>query len=478
MSDSYDVVVIGSGPAGYVCAIKCAQLGLNTAVVESWSDPKGKPVFGGTCLNVGCIPSKALLDSSHKFTEARDHFSVHGIDVDAPAIDVAGMMKRKDKIVTQLTGGVSSLLQHNGVTVVQGKGKLLSGCNVEVTAADGEKTVLSAANVVLASGSEPVTIPPAPTDDAVIVDSTGALTFDEVPKRLGVIGAGVIGLELGSVWGRLGSEVVLFEALDSFLPMMDAQVSKEAAKVFKKQGLDIRLNALVTGTSVKKGAVTVTYTEKGEEKSAEFDRLIVAVGRRPRTKDLFSSDSGVTMDERGFVFVNDYCATEAPGVWAIGDIVRGPMLAHKGSEEGVMVAERIHGKPVQLNYECVPSIIYTHPEIAAVGKTEQELKAEGIDYKAGSFPFAAIGRALASGETDGFVKIIADAKTDRILGAHAIGQSAADLVQQMVITMEFGGSAEDVQLMVFGHPTMSEAVHEAALAVDGMAIHMPNRKRR
>ena len=478
MSDSYDVVVIGSGPAGYVCAIKCAQLGLNTAVVESWSDPKGKPVFGGTCLNVGCIPSKALLDSSHKFTEARDHFSVHGIDVDAPAIDVAGMMKRKDKIVTQLTGGVSSLLKHNGVTVVQGKGKLLSGRNVEVTAANGEKTVLSAANVVLASGSEPVTIPPAPTDDAVIVDSTGALTFDEVPKRLGVIGAGVIGLELGSVWGRLGSEVVLFEALDSFLPMMDAQVSKEAAKVFKKQGLDIRLNALVTGTSVKKGAVTVTYTEKDEEKSAEFDRLIVAVGRRPRTKDLFSSDSGVTMDERGFVFVNDYCATEAPGVWAIGDIVRGPMLAHKGSEEGVMVAERIHGKPVQLNYECVPSIIYTHPEIAAVGKTEQELKAEGIDYKAGSFPFAAIGRALASGETDGFVKIIADEKTDRILGAHAIGPSAADLVQQMVITMEFGGSAEDVQLMVFGHPTMSEAVHEAALAVDGMAIHMPNRKRR
>ena len=478
MSDSYDVLVIGSGPAGYVCAIKCAQLGLNTAVVESWSDPKGKPVFGGTCLNVGCIPSKALLDSSHKFTEARDHFSVHGIDVGAPAIDVAGMMKRKDKIVTQLTGGVSSLLKHNGVTVVQGKGKLLSGRNVEVTAADGEKTVLSAANVVLASGSEPVTIPPAPTDDAVIVDSTGALTFDEVPKRLGVIGAGVIGLELGSVWGRLGSEVVLFEALDSFLPMMDAQVSKEAAKVFKKQGLDIRLNALVTGTSVKKGAVTVTYTEKGEEKSAEFDRLIVAVGRRPRTKDLFSSDSGVTMDERGFVFVNDYCATEAPGVWAIGDIVRGPMLAHKGSEEGVMVAERIHGKPVQLNYECVPSIIYTHPEIAAVGKTEQELKAEGIDYKAGSFPFAAIGRALASGETDGFVKIIADKKTDRILGAHAIGPSAADLVQQMVITMEFGGSAEDVQLMVFGHPTMSEAVHEAALAVDGMAIHMPNRKRR
>ena len=478
MSDSYDVIVIGSGPAGYVCAIKCAQLGLNTAVVEVSSDAKGAPVFGGTCLNVGCIPSKALLDSSHKFTEARDHFSVHGIGVGSPSIDIAAMMKRKDKIVSQLTGGVSSLLQLNGVTVVQGRGRLVAGRKVEVTDSDGSQSVISADNVVLASGSEPVTIPPAPTDDQVIVDSTGALLFDAVPERLGVIGAGVIGLELGSVWGRLGSNVVMFEALDTFLPTMDTQVSKEAAKVFKKQGLDIRLNALVTGTRVENNAVTVTYTEKGEEKSAEFDRLIVAVGRRPRTRDVFSGDSGVTVDERGFVFVNDACATEAPGVWAVGDIVRGPMLAHKGSEEGVMVAERIHGKAVQLNYDCVPSIIYTHPEIAAVGKTEQELKAEGVDYKAGSFPFAAIGRALASGETEGFVKIIADAKTDRIIGAHAIGPSAADLVQQLVITMEFGGSAEDLQLMVFGHPTMSEAVHEAALAVDGIAIHMPNRKRR
>ena len=478
MSDSYDVIIIGSGPAGYVCAIKCAQLGLNTAVVEVSSDAEGAPVFGGTCLNVGCIPSKALLDSSHKFTEARDHFSVHGIGVGSPSIDIAAMMKRKDKIVSQLTGGVSSLLQHNGVTVVQGRGRLLAGRKVEVTDSDGSQSVISADNVVLASGSEPVTIPPAPTDDQVIVDSTGALLFDAVPERLGVIGAGVIGLELGSVWGRLGSNVVMFEALDTFLPTMDTQVSKEAAKVFKKQGLDIRLNALVTGTRVENNAVTVTYTEKGEEKSAEFDRLIVAVGRRPRTRDVFSGDSGVTVDERGFVFVNDACATEAPGVWAVGDIVRGPMLAHKGSEEGVMVAERIHGKAVQLNYDCVPSIIYTHPEIAAVGKTEQELKAEGVDYKAGSFPFAAIGRALASGETEGFVKIIADAKTDRIIGAHAIGPSAADLVQQLVIAMEFGGSAEDLQLMVFGHPTMSEAVHEAALAVDGIAIHMPNRKRR
>ena len=296
MSDSFDVVIIGSGPAGYVCAIKCAQLGMNTAIVETWSDTKGKPVFGGTCLNVGCIPSKALLDSSHKFAEASDHFAAHGIGVGETSIDVAAMMKRKSKIVTQLTGGVSSLLQHNGVTVVQGTGKLMAARQVEVTSADGSKQVLSAENVVLASGSEPVTIPPAPTDDKVIVDSTGALTFDAVPERLGVIGAGVIGLELGSVWGRLGSDVVLFEALDTFLPMMDAQVGKEAAKVFKKQGLDIRLNALVTGTDVKGDAVTVTYTEKGETKTAEFDRLIVAVGRRPRTKDLFSTDSGVTTD--------------------------------------------------------------------------------------------------------------------------------------------------------------------------------------
>ena len=277
MSDSYDVIIIGSGPAGYVCAIKCAQLGLNTAVVEVSSDAKGAPVFGGTCLNVGCIPSKALLDSSHKFSEARDHFSVHGIGVGSPSIDIAAMMKRKDKIVSQLTGGVSSLLQHNGVTVVQGRGRLLAGRKVEVTDSDGSQSVISADNVVLASGSEPVTIPPAPTDDQVIVDSTGALLFDAVPERLGVIGAGVIGLELGSVWGRLGSNVVMFEALDTFLPTMDTQVSKEAAKVFKKQGLDIRLNALVTGTRVENNAVTVTYTEKGEEKSAEFDRLIVAV---------------------------------------------------------------------------------------------------------------------------------------------------------------------------------------------------------
>ncbi|MDB2615637.1 FAD-dependent oxidoreductase, partial [Luminiphilus sp.] len=308
--------------------------------------------------------------------------------------------------------------------------------------------------------------------------STGALIFDAVPKRLGVIGAGVIGLELGSVWGRLGAEVVLLEAMDSFLPSMDAQIAKEGQKLFKKQGLDIRLGARVTGSEVIEGQVHVTYATGDDTHTEVFDKLIVSVGRRPQTGELFSEDSGVTMDERGCVFVNDVCSTEAPGVWAIGDMVRGPMLAHKGSEEGVMVAEQIAGHHHPLNYDLIPSIIYTHPEIAGVGKTEQELKAEGVKFKAGTFPFAAIGRALAAGDSDGMIKIIADEATDQILGAHCVGPSAADLVQQLLIAMEFGSSAEDIQMMVFGHPTLSEAVHEAALAVDGKAIHMANRKKR
>jgi dihydrolipoamide dehydrogenase len=310
------------------------------------------------------------------------------------------------------------------------------------------------------------------------VDSTGALEFSEVPKRLGVIGAGVIGLELGSVWGRLGAEVVMLEALDDFLPMMDTQISKETAKIFKKQGLDIRMGARVTNAKVKDGQVEVSFSTAAGDQVEHFDKLIVCVGRRPRTEDLLASDSGVTLDERGFIYVNDFCATEAPHVYAVGDVVRGPMLAHKGSEEGVMVAERIAGKSVQLNYECIPSIIYTHPEVAAVGKTEQELKADGVEYKAGTFPFVASGRALAANDSDGMVKILADAKTDRILGCHIVGPSAADLVQQVAIAMEFGSSAEDLALMVFGHPTLSEAVHEAALAVDGHAIHIANRKKR
>ena len=478
MSDSFEVIVIGSGPAGYVCAIRCAQLGLKTVVIEQNVGSNDQPQLGGTCLNVGCIPSKALLDSSHRYAEAAGHLSDHGIGVSDVTLDIAGMMARKEKIVSQLTGGVSGLLKANGITVVTGTATLNAGRQVEVSSADGSSRSYTADHVVLAAGSEPAVIPPAPIDGDRVVDSTGALCFDAVPQRLGVIGAGVIGLELGSVWARLGSEVVMLEAMDQFLPNMDEQIAAESAKIFAKQGLNIRLGARVTGVSVSGDGVDVTYSQGDASETGRFDRLIVAVGRSPRTTGLFSADSGVTVDERGFIFVNDYCATEAPGVWAVGDIVRGPMLAHKGSEEGVMVAERIHGKSAQLNYDVIPSIIYTHPEVAAVGKTEQELKAEGIDYKAGTFAFAAIGRALASGETEGMVKILSDADSDQILGAHVVGPSAADLVQQIVIAIEMAASTEDLQLMVFGHPTMSEAVHEAALAVDGRAIHMVNRPKR
>ena len=478
MSDSFEVIVIGSGPAGYVCAIRCAQLGLKTAVIEQNVGSNDQPQLGGTCLNVGCIPSKALLDSSHRYAEAAGHLSDHGIGVSDVALDIASMMARKEKIVSQLTGGVSGLLKANGITVITGAATLNAGRQVAVALADGSSQTYTADHVVLAAGSEPAAILPAPVDGDRVVDSTGALCFEAVPQRLGVIGAGVIGLELGSVWARLGAEVVMLEAMDQFLPNMDEQIAAESGKIFAKQGLDIRLGARVTDVSVSGDGVDVTYSQGDTSETERFDRLIVAVGRSPRTTGLFSADSGVTVDERGFIFVNDYCATEAPGVWAVGDIVRGPMLAHKGSEEGVMVAERIHGKSAQLNYDVIPSIIYTHPEVAAVGKTEQELKVEGVDYKAGTFPFAAIGRALASGETEGMVKILSDADSDQILGAHVVGPSAADLVQQIVIAIEMAASTEDLQLMVFGHPTMSEAVHEAALAVDGRAIHMVNRPKR
>ncbi|MCB1675265.1 MAG: dihydrolipoyl dehydrogenase [Halioglobus sp.] len=478
MSEKYDVVVIGAGPAGYVAAIKAAQLGLSTVCVEKWLDKKGGVRLGGTCLNTGCIPSKSLLDSSHKFAEVRDDLAVHGISVKTPEIDVAAMIARKDKIVDQLTGGIASLFKHNGVTAISGAGKVIAGTKVEVTDSDDKVQVLEAGNIIIAAGSVPVEIPPAPVDGKFIIDSTGALALTEVPARLGVIGAGVIGLELGSVWGRLGSEVVVLEALDEFLPMMDQQVAREAGKIFKKQGLDIRLGTRVTSARVDKGKVEVAYSTAEGEHTERFDKLIVAVGRRPRSEELFSSDSGLTLDERGCIFVNDFCETEAPRVYAIGDVVRGPMLAHKGSEEGVMVAERIAGRKAQMNYDCIPSVIYTHPEVAAVGRTEQELKADGVEYKSGVFPFAASGRALAANDTDGLVKVLAHAETDRILGCHIVGPSAADLVQQVVIAMEFGASAEDLGMIVFGHPTLSEAVHEAALAVDGHAIHMANRKRR
>ena len=477
MSEKYDVVVVGSGPAGYVSAIRAAQLGLTVACVEQWVDDKGTPVLGGTCLNVGCIPSKALLDSSQKYADIIEKFSKHGINVEKPTVDVPAMLDRKNKIISQLTSGIGGLFKHNGVVVLQGRGKVLSGARVEVTNGKENPSIVDAGSVIIAAGSVPIAIPPAPINGDTIVDSTGALEFDSIPKRLGVIGAGVIGLELGSVWKRLGSEVVLLEALDTFLPMMDSQVASESAKIFKKQGLDIRMGARVTNAVEKKNKVSLNYQSSGEEHTEIFDKLIVSVGRRPRSEELLASDSGVTLDERGFIYVDDFCATEAPNVYAVGDVVRGPMLAHKGSEEGVMVAERIAGQSTKLNYQCIPSVIYTHPEVAAVGKTEQELKADGIDYQTGVFPFQASGRALAADDSEGLVKIIADKQTDRILGCHIVGPSAADLVQQVVIAMEFGASSEDLSLMIFGHPTLSEAVHEAALAVSGHAIHMPNKRK-
>ncbi|HHX35655.1 MAG TPA: dihydrolipoyl dehydrogenase [Gammaproteobacteria bacterium] len=478
MSQKFDVIVIGAGPGGYVAAIKAAQLGLKTACIEKYQDKDGKLALGGTCLNVGCIPSKALLDSSWKYHEAKEGFAVHGIEVKDVAMDVPAMIGRKTTIIKNLTGGIAGLFKANGVTTIEGHGKLLANKQVEVTAADGSVQVYAAENVIIAAGSQPIDIPPAPVDQDVIVDSTGALEFQAVPKRLGVIGAGVIGLELGSVWARLGAEVTVIEAQDKFLSTVDEQVAKEALKIFAKQKLDIRLGARLTGSEVKNSEVTVNFTDAKGEQQMTFDKLIVAVGRRPVTENVLSADSGVDLDERGFIFVDDTCATSAPGIYAIGDVVRGPMLAHKASEEGVMVAERIAGKKNQLNYDLIPGVIYTHPEIAGVGKTEQQLKGDGVAINVGVFPFAASGRAMAANDTAGFVKIIADAETDRVLGVHVIGPSAAELVQQGAIAMEFGSSAEDLGLMVFSHPTLSEALHEAALAVNGQAIHIANRKKR
>ncbi|MBE0483912.1 MAG: dihydrolipoyl dehydrogenase [Bacterioplanes sp.] len=476
MSKKFDVVVIGGGPGGYVAAIRCAQLGFETACIDKWLNKDGKAVFGGTCLNVGCIPSKALLDSSHKYHEAKDNFDIHGIQVGDISMDVSAMLKRKDQIVKNLTMGVATLFKANGVKAFEGTGKLLAGKKVEFTNHAGTVEVLEAEHVIIATGSVPVNIPPAPLTDGIIVDSSGALEFPEVPKRLGVIGAGVIGLELGSVWGRLGAEVVVLEAQDKFLHLVDQAVAKEAQKLFTKQGMDIRLGARVTGSKIGSNDVTVTYQDAEGEKTEKFDKLIVAVGRRPYTEALLAGDAGVNLDERGFIHVDESCQTDAPGVWAIGDVVRGPMLAHKASEEGVMVAERIAGHKAQLNYDVIPSVIYTHPEIAWVGRTEEQLKADGEPYNVGMFPFAANGRAMAANDTDGFVKIIAHAETDRILGASVIGPSAGDLCQQVVVAMEFGSSAEDMGMMVFSHPTLSEVVHEAALSVNNAAIHKANRK--
>jgi dihydrolipoamide dehydrogenase len=478
MTDRYDVIVIGAGPAGYHAAIRAAQLGLRTACIDRSLDAAGKPVLGGVCLNWGCIPSKALLDVSHKFAEASHQFEGFGIRTGKVSIDVARMMAHKSAVVQKLTSGVAGLFQGNGVEALAGTGRLLAGRKVEFTPHGGKPTLLDAEHVVLAPGSAPIALDATPLTPGRIVDSTGALALDAVPKRLGVIGAGVIGLELGSVWNRLGAEVILLEALPDFLPMADQRIARDAKKVFEGQGLDIRLGARVTGSAVNGKSVTVSYQDASGEHSISVDTLIVAVGRRPSTKGLLAADAGVNLDERGFLFVNDQCATDAPRVYAIGDAVRGPMLAHKGMEEGVMVAERIAGKKPLVNYDTIPSVIYTHPEIAWVGKTEQQLKGDGERFNAGQFSFAANGRALAAGAGEGLVKVLADADTDRVLGVHVLGPQASELIAEAVIAMNFDASAEDLALTMFAHPTLSEAVHEAALGVGGHAIHMINRKKK
>ena len=472
----FDVIVIGGGPAGYPAAIRAAQNGLKAACIDEWKNYDGSATFGGTCLNAGCIPSKALLESSELFHRAQSEFAAHGIKTGAVSVDIAAMQKRKAGIVKNMTGGIVQLLKSAGVTAMQGHGKLLPNRQVEFTAHDGAKQTLSARHIVLASGSQPMPLKSAPFDGKHIVDSWGALEFDAVPKRLGVIGAGVIGLELGSVWRRLGAEVVVLEAMPGFLAMADQQLSKEAMKHFKKQGLDIRLGAKVTGAAVKSGAVDVTYTDSSDAtQSLTVDKLIVCIGRRPYTDNLLAEGTGVKLDARGFIEVDEHCHTGVENIWAVGDCVRGPMLAHKGKEEGVSVADRIAGLYAHVNYDAIPSVIYTAPEIAWVGQTEEQVKASGRPYKVGSFPFLASGRARAMEASQGFAKVVVAADDDQILGVHIIGPMAGELIAEAVLAMEYSASAEDLQRTIHAHPTLSEALHEAALAADKRAIDMPNR---
>ncbi|KAF1687627.1 dihydrolipoyl dehydrogenase [Pseudoxanthomonas broegbernensis] len=478
MAEQFDVVVIGAGPAGYHAAIRAAQLGLKTACIDAGLGKDGKPALGGTCLRVGCIPSKALLDSSRQFWNMGHLFGDHGISFKDAKIDAAAMVGRKDKIVKQFTGGIASLFKANKIAPYYGFGELQPGNVVKVRQHDGSEVELKGTNVVIAAGSDSIELPFAKYDGQAIVDNVGALDFAEVPQRLAVIGAGVIGLELGSVWKRLGAEVTILEALPDFLAVADAEVAKTALKEFKKQGLDIKLGAKVSATEVKakgkKKEVVVTYTDAEGEKTLTVDKLLVAVGRRAATQGLLAEGTGVRLDDRGRVMVDEHCHTGVDGVWAVGDCVRGPMLAHKGFEEGIAVAELIAGLPGHVNFDTIPWVIYTEPEIAWVGKTEQQLKADGVPYKAGSFPFAAVGRAVAMGEPAGFVKVIAHAETDRVLGMHLVGVGVSELVHEGVLTMEFSGSADDLARICHAHPTLSEAIHDAAMAVDKRAIHKAN----
>ncbi|MBB1471880.1 dihydrolipoyl dehydrogenase [Luteimonas sp. MC1782] len=478
MAEQFDVVVIGAGPAGYHAAIRAAQLGMKVACIDAGLGKDGKPALGGTCLRVGCIPSKALLDSSRQFHNLQHIFSQHGITATDPKIDVGTMVGRKDAIVKQFTGGIAQLFKANKVAPFYGFATLHADRRVLVKQHDGSEVELTGTNVIIAAGSDSIELPFARFDGDTIVDNVGGLDFTEVPKRLAVIGAGVIGLELGSVWKRLGAEVVILEALPDFLAAADAEVSKLAAREFKKQGLDIKLGAKVSKAEVttkgKTREVQVTYADKNGEQTITVDKLLVAVGRRAASKGLLAEGSGVKLTERGQIEVDEHCHTGVDGVWAVGDCVRGPMLAHKGFEEGIAVAELIAGLPGHVNFDTIPWVIYTEPELAWVGKTEQQLKEEGIPYKSGSFPFAANGRAVAMVEPAGFVKVLAHAETDRVLGMHLVGANVSELVHEGVLTMEFKGSADDLARICHAHPSLSEAIHDAAMAVDKRAIHKAN----
>ena len=475
MSDKFDVVVIGAGPAGYPAAIRAAQNKLSVACVDEWKNFDGTYAFGGTCLNAGCIPSKALLESSELFQRAKDEFGIHGIRLSDIKLDLAAMQKRRASIVKTMTNGILALFKANGVVGMQGHGRLLPGNKVVVTGPDGSERTLEAKNVVLASGSTPIRLKTVPHDGKFIVDSWNALEFDAVPARLGVIGAGVIGLELGSVWRRLGSEVTVLEAMAQFLPMVDQTIAREAQRHFKKQGLDIKLGAKVLSAAANAGAVEVVYADAQGEHTLQVDKLVVAVGRRPFTEGLLADGTGVKVDERGFIEVDEHCRTNVPNVWAVGDAVRGLMLAHKGKEEGVMVADLIAGGFGEVNYKVIPSVIYTQPEIAWVGQTEEEVKAGGRPYKIGTFPFAASGRARAMEAGQGMAKIVSAKDDDEVLGVHVIGPLAGELIAEAVLAMEYSASTEDIQRTIHAHPTLSEAIHEAALAVDKKAIDGMNR---
>ncbi|WP_186267573.1 dihydrolipoyl dehydrogenase [Burkholderia gladioli] len=475
MSKEFDVVVIGAGPGGYIAAVRAAQLGKTVACIEKWKNPAGALKLGGTCLNVGCIPSKALLASSEEFEKTSHHLADHGITVGDVKIDTAKMLARKDAIVEKMTGGIEYLFKKNKITWLKGHGKFTgktdAGVQIEVSG-EGETEVVTARNVIIATGSKARHLPNLPVDGKIVADNEGALTFETVPKKLAVIGAGVIGLELGSVWRRLGAEVTVLEALPAFLAAADEAVAKEAAKLFKKQGLDINLGVKIGEVKTSDAGVSIAYTDKdGAAKTLEADRLIVSIGRVPNTDNLGLESIGLKANERGFIDVDDHCRTAVPNVYAIGDVVRGPMLAHKAEDEGVLVAEVIDGQKPHIDYNCIPWVIYTSPEIAWVGKTEQQLKAEGREIKAGKFPFSINGRALGMSAPEGFAKVIADAKTDEVLGVHIISANASDLIAEAVVAMEFKAASEDIARICHAHPSLSEVLREAALAADKRSLN-------